>query len=209
MIGSFPWHRWRVELLLIRHALPERVERVKGVANPVLSPEGRDQATRLARSLRGQAITAVVSSPLRRAVQTAEQLAADRSLPVEVRPELAEFDQHSSWYVPMEELRAAGDPRWDDIMAGRWEAFGVDFDEFRRAAVIALESLVADHPGGTVAAITHGGVINAYVSHVVESRKPGIFQPGYTSVSRILAARSGERTIGSLNDTRHLHVQVG
>ena len=77
----------------------------------------------------------------------------------------------------MEELHAAGDPRWDDIVAGRWEAFGVDFGEFRRATILQRSgSPLAAHPAQAPSAvITHGGVINAYVSHVVESRGAGDF----------------------------------
>jgi probable phosphoglycerate mutase len=194
-----------MQLFLIRHALPVRVEDSEGPADPGLAPEGIRQAAQLAAGFAGEHLDAIVSSPLLRALQTAEPLALARSEAVEARDELAEFDRNSSWYVPMEELRAAGDPRWNAIIEGRWqEAFGVDFDEFRRAAVQAVESVVADHQGGSVAVVTHGAVLNAYVAHVAESTRFPIFEPRYTSVTRILAARSGERMLESLNETFHL-----
>ena len=194
-----------MELLLIRHALPARVELTEGLADPQLAPEGREQAGRLAAFLADEQLAAVLASPMRRARETAEPLAARCALALETRDSLAEFDRASSWYVPMEELQAAGDPRWHAIVEGRWdEVYGIDFAAFQREAVEAVESVIADHPGGRVAVVTHGGVINAYVAHVVDSRRSSIFQPHYTSVTRVLAARSGERTLRSLNETHHL-----
>ena len=136
-------------------------------------------------------------------------LAAACSLSIETRDGLAEFDRASSWYVPMEELRAAGDSRWNDIMEGRLqEAYGVDLDAFRRDAIAAVEAVVVEHPGERVAVITHGGVINAFVRHVLASTRSGIFTPHYTSVTRVLASRSGVRTLLSLNDIVHLRVRA-
>jgi len=195
---------------LIRHALPARVEVLDGPADPGLAPEGAAQASQLAAGLADDRLAAVVSSPMRRARETADPLASASGLAVETRDDLAEFDRASSWYVPMEELRAERDPRWRAIIEGRWdEVYGVDLQTFQGAAVDAVESVIADHPGGRVAVVTHGGVINAYVARVVESRKAGIFEPGYTSVTRVLAARSGERTLRSLNDTSHLRPRAG
>jgi len=194
-----------VELLLIRHALPSRVEMIEGPADPGLAPEGAAQAALLGAGLADEQLAAIVSSPMRRARETAEPIASAMALAVEARDDLAEFDRTSSWYVPMEELRAAGDPRWRAIVEGRWdEVYGVNLHDFQRGAVEAVESVIADHPGGKVAIVTHGGVINAYVADVVESRKTGVFEPSYTSVTRVLAARSGERTLRSLNETAHL-----
>ena len=194
-----------MQLLLIRHALPQRVEGVDGPADPGLAPEGERQAAALAAWLADDRIDAVVSSPLVRARATAAPLATAHSIEVETRDELAEFDRNSSFYVPMEELRAAGDPRWNAIIEGRWqEAFGVDFEEFRQSAVQAVDGVVADHQGGTVAVVTHGAVLNAYVAHVAGSTRFPIFEPRYTSVTRILAARTGERMLDSLNESDHL-----
>ena len=191
---------------MIRHALPLRVDGGGGPADPSLATEGIEQAAQLTAWLADDTIDAVVSSPLARARQTAEPLARARSIAVETRDELAEFDRHSSWYVPMEELRAAGDPRWSAIVEGRWqEAFGVDFEDFRRSAVRAVEAVAADHQGRTVAVVTHGAVLNAYVAHVAESTKFPIFEPSYTSVTRIVAARTGERMLETLNEAEHLH----
>lgn len=68
-----------------------------------------------------------------------------------------------------------------------------------------MELIIAAHPGPTVAAVCHGGAINAYLAHVlglVDGHT--FFAPDYTSIHRVAAARSGQRTVMSLNETAHL-----
>jgi len=64
-----------VELVLVRHALPRRIEDADGPADPGLTEEGHEQARHLADYLAVESIDALYSSPMRRAVQTAAPLA--------------------------------------------------------------------------------------------------------------------------------------
>jgi probable phosphoglycerate mutase len=66
--------------------------------------------------------------------------------------------------------------------------------------------LAAAHPSQRVALVCHGGVINVAVSAVLGLGYGMFFLPGYTSVSRVLVASSGERSVASLNETAHLRV---
>jgi probable phosphoglycerate mutase len=53
--------------------------------------------------------------------------------------------------------------------------------------------------------VCHGGVIAGYLTHILGLVEPhGFFYPNYTSIHRVAAARSGERTIVTLNETSHL-----
>ena len=195
-----------MELLLVRHAQPVRVEGSTGPADPELSDTGREQARLLAAFLADERIDAIVTSPLRRAAQTAAPLAAAHGLAVTVHDGLAEYDRESAEYIPIEQLRAEGLPGWQDVLTGNvHRAAGIDPHEFRAAVVEAVEDVVATHSGLTVAAVCHGGVINAYISHVLHIDDPtGFFYPNYTSVHRLAAARSGQRTVLSLNEIAHL-----
>ena len=60
-----------MQLLLVRHALPFRTQVGEG-SDPELSEEGWQQARRLPDALARFPVTRLVSSPQRRAVQTAE-----------------------------------------------------------------------------------------------------------------------------------------
>ena len=189
----------------MRHGLPVRIEDAGEPANPELSEEGWGQARALAEWLTEAPVDAVYASPLRRAVQTAAPLAERLGLEVVVDDELAEFDRDAHFYIPVEELKATKDPRWLDMVEGRWGDGGeVDRFTFRRVVVEAVERVIAANPGRTVAIVCHGGVINAYVSHVLELEEVMFFEPHYTSISRLMAARSGQRQIASLNETGHL-----
>ncbi|MGH9209738.1 MAG: histidine phosphatase family protein [Acidimicrobiales bacterium] len=187
-----------MELLLIRHARPHRAEGGNGPADPGLSELGRRQAQALASWLAGEPLDAIYSSPLRRARETAAPLADLLGLPVAVEPAIAEYDAEATAYIPVEELRAAGDPRWMELPD--------DVAEFQRTVVEGVEALVANHTAGTIAVICHGGVVNVYLSWVLGATRELFFLPHYTSISRVLAATGGQRSIDSVNETGHLRV---
>ena len=195
-----------MDLLLVRHAEPERIEGGNGVpANPRLTDRGRAQAQRLADWLAHERVDVVLSSPQRRARETAAPIAAAHGVEIEVVDGLVEYDVHADHYIPMEELRANKDPRVDDMIAGRWETFGAESTEVFRARVSAtIDDIIAAHPGQRVVAVCHGGVVNVALAVVLDLDRTLWFDPHYTSLSRLLAARSGVRSIVSINERAHL-----
>jgi 2,3-bisphosphoglycerate-dependent phosphoglycerate mutase len=194
-----------MELLIIRHGLPVRRELTEGAADPELAADGRRQAELLAAYLATERIDAIYASPLARARETAAPLAARFGLDVAISTGVAEWDQHSPEYVPVEELKAANDPRWQAMLRGEWASDETE-DDFRRRVLDALEQIVADHRGERVAVVCHGGVINGYLAHVLGLAEfaRGFFYPNYTSINRVAAASSGERSVVTVNETSHL-----
>jgi probable phosphoglycerate mutase len=194
-----------MELLLIRHGLPVRRELDEGVADPELSEAGLEQAQRLGAYLASEHLDAVYASPLRRAFQTAQPVAATRDLDIVVEPDVAEFDRMSNEYVPIEELKAAKDPRWDAMMRGEWSQSDQTPEQFQQRLVAAIERLIDQHSGDRIAIVCHGGVINGYLAHILGLGNPqGFFYPNYTSIHRVAAARSGQRSVVTVNETAHL-----
>jgi len=194
-----------MELLLIRHGLPIRRELTEGIADPELAPDGRAQAALLGEYLSGEHLDAVYASSLKRAQQTAEPVVAGRGLELLIEPDVAEFDKDSSEYVPVEELKAANDPRWKAMVAGEMEGME-DHELFATRTIAGVNRIIDAHRGDRVAVVCHGGVINAYLSHLLglESGLRGFFYPNYTSIHRVAAASSGERSIVTVNETSHL-----
>jgi probable phosphoglycerate mutase len=194
-----------VELILIRHGLPLRIENPDGSpADPPLSSEGSRQASRLAAWLREERISAIYASPLRRARETAEPLAEVHGCALAIEPGVVELDHLSSTYVPLEEIKAEDPEAWRALVNGGLYA-DIDLPAFRRSVAETLERIITIHPGERVAVVCHGGVINSWAGHVLGVREPFFFfDPGYTSVNRFLAAGSGERSVVSLNETAHL-----
>jgi len=194
-----------MELLIIRHGLPVRRELDAGVADPELSGDGHEQAARLAQYLSSERIDAVYASPLARAQQTAAPVASTFGVDVLTSPGVAEWDQNSPEYVPVEELKAANDPRWQAMLDGEWDSDESE-DAFRERVITSMEAIIADHGGQRVAVVCHGGVINGYLSHILNLGEfaRGFFYPNYTSINRVAAASSGERSVITVNETSHL-----
>jgi len=194
-----------MELLLIRHALPIRREVSEGAADPPLSDDGLRQAELLAEYLASEKIDAIYASPLLRAQQTAQPLSIRIGLEIIDDPGIAEFDQHSSEYIPVEELKTSGDPRLTEFLLGEGDEFD-DREEFRDRVMNSIERIISDHGGDRVAVVCHGGVINLYAGDVLglNVEGPGFFYPNYTSITRVAASRSGVRSIVTLNETSHL-----
>lgn len=198
-----------MDLLLIRHAEPIRITSEESGGEPVdptLTEVGHDQAARLARWLAHERVDHIVSSPLARAHQTAAPLAAVHGLDVEIIDGLREYDSESDSYIPVEELKATSDPRWDAMVNGEWQSFGGESPpEFRARVVARMDEIIDAHQGQTVVVVCHGGVVNTYVGSILGIDQPLWFDPTYTSISRVRANRNGIRSIASVNEVGHLH----
>ena len=194
-----------MEIVLVRHGLPLRVELETGIADPELAAEGHEQAAKMAAYLGVEDVEAVYVSPLRRALETASPLCKVLGLEAVVSEGVAEFDRNSREYVPVEELRASNDPRWEKLLRGEWDGVDEDPSLFKARVVETIEDMIARHAGGRVVVVCHGGVINQYLSHVLGIETHiGFFYPKYTSIHRVMAARSGQRSIVSINEASHL-----
>lgn len=200
-----------MDLLWVRHAEPERIAGGTGVpANPGLTERGQQQAQRLADWLAHEHVDVVLSSPQRRAQETAAPVAAAHGLEVVIHDGLVEYDVQNDSYIPMEELRANNDPQLLAMAEGRWEAFGGESPaEFRDRIAKTIDDIVGSYPGRRVVAVCHGGVVNAAMGIVLglPAERPFFFDPHYTSLSRMAASRAGVRSIASVNERAHLEAR--
>jgi probable phosphoglycerate mutase len=147
-------------LLLLRHGQTElsRHRRYSGRGNPALTDIGRGQATDAARYLSSRGgISAVVSSPLQRAYNTACAAADALGLPVRVDDDLIETD-FGDW----EGLTFLEAAERDPDLHGRWlrdtsvpPPGGESFDEVAHRVRRARDRLIADHGAATVLVVSH------------------------------------------------------
>ena len=192
-----------MELILVRHGLPERQELEKGRADPPLSETGNRQALAVAEWLAPESVQAVYSSTMLRARQTAQPYAALKNLDVTEREGIVEFDSQSSSYIPVEELKIEDPEAWRAMAEGGYSE-EVDLHEFHASVVNTLEQIIAAHSSQTVVVFCHGGVINIWTAYVLGLGPSLFFEPKYTCVNRYLCARTGQRNVVSLNETAHL-----
>lgn len=192
----------------MRHAEPARIEQSEGPADPPLTDVGRAKAHCTARWLSRTPIGHVVTSPLRRARETAQPLAELLGLEPETVAGVGEFDARDTSYIPFEELRANRDERWQAMVEGRWHEVPswTDPATFARQVVDAMEDIISRFPAQRVAVFSHGGVLNVYLASVLGLDRWGFFYPEYASISRVAASRNGERSVVSINETAHLEL---
>ncbi|MEQ3552344.1 histidine phosphatase family protein [Pseudonocardia nematodicida] len=202
-----------MQLVLIRHALPKRVDpgpvtdhtdHPPAPADPALTPQGRAQAERLVGALAGEPVDALYTSTMRRAVQTAEPLAAARGLTPVPRPDLREFDDGRPEYVPVDQLAEADPDTWRRMRDGHLPGH-VDAAAFTDRVCAGLEEIVGAHPGrSTVVVVAHAGVVNAYLATVLGTARPLPFPLDHVGVSRLVCARDGMRRVRTVNETGHV-----
>ena len=193
----------RVQVLLIRHALPLRTQAGEG-SDPELAEAGWQQARRLPDALSRFPLSRLISSPQRRAVQTAQPVAAATGLPVDIDERLAEYDRGLSHYIPLEQVRAERPDDWARMAAGQLPGT-VDAGAFRERVLEALRDVVAaaGHTD-TVAVFSHGGVINVVLHEVLGTAKPLSFPIDYASVTPLRYSRTGNFTVGGVNAIEHV-----
>jgi probable phosphoglycerate mutase len=187
-----------MELVLVRHGLPERTDTT---ADPPLTPEGQDQAKKVALWLAPDGFDAVFSSTMLRAIQTAEPFTALTGHELRRHDGIVEFDRGSGAYTPMEVLKREDYAAWKAFADGGHD---IDIEAFQKMVVAALEEIVTGHPGRRVAVFCHGGVINVWTAHVLGMAPRLFFEPGYASVHRYMCASTGQRNVVSLNERAHL-----
>jgi 2,3-bisphosphoglycerate-dependent phosphoglycerate mutase len=193
------------DVLLVRHGLPESAPS----ADPPLSATGQGQAAALARWLTAgperTAITAVYSSPLLRARQTAEPTAAALGFEPAVHAGLREWVDPSQPIYRLPES-FAGTPRGTAFDEGRYEEFVPehDADGLQRQVTAAVREIAAPHAGETIVAATHGGALNSLLAGALQSPRRFFFDPGYGSISRLRVWPDGRLVLVSVNETAHL-----
>ncbi len=201
-------------LVLIRHGEAAPIDEDSPRYDPPLSEKGRWQAQQLARRLAGDTVHALYSSPLRRARETAEAVSQATGLPLEIAPDLREVDidvarLRTSFASADRETvvrdlgrRLLSCPRWD-VMPGFEPSH-----RFRLRVLHALKGIVERHPGETVAVVCHGGVINVYLSTILDIPRDIFFLPQHASLT-LVRTNGLWAAVQTVGDCAHLQGEVG
>lgn len=174
-----------MHVILVRHARPEMVVDSPTIADPGLAELGEWQAARLAEWLVHEDIDHVVTSPKRRAIETAQAICDAKGLVNEVVDDFDEIDRLCHSYYPTEILQTEGKAIWDQVLAGNFTEVGWDTPEAFNARVrAAWEDLCRRMPGKRVLVACHGGTVRAILASVVGNQQAS-FRTDYASISRV------------------------
>jgi len=149
-------------LLLVRHATSEGRGRFAGHWDASLSKSGRQELEWLGEKCLRHPVRAIYSSDLRRARETAEAVARQFGLPVDLRPDLREIHfgewEGLEWkQIAQRHPRLAA--RWMDRFPFQSIPGGEPFRQFQRRVAAAVGEIVEANRGQCALIVTHAGVI--------------------------------------------------
>lgn len=176
-----------------------------------LSDLGIVQAERLRdRLLDTKEISADVlfASGYPRAQETAETIAPALGLTVTVDPAWGEHDPgpDSDGLTFDEFVARHGAPDWEaDIDAALFPS-GETMRQFHQRIDRVLQRVLADHDGGTIVVVCHGGVVDAVMRTALHSPPRGAFDlyTKNTSLTEFLVVRPDRWRLERYNDAAHL-----
>ena len=192
-----------MELLVIRHALPEAEVRDDGPADPPLSPLGLRQAEATADFLAGETVDAIVTSTMCRAIETGRPLAERLDISPERLDGLKESDHQRTSYTPMEDMDEDHEVI-QEYLEDPLLMFSDGYDTFRYRIRDTFDAIVANHSGQAVAVFCHSMVASVYLQTVLGHGDPFALISDYCGISRVTASSTGIRTLRSVNETAHL-----
>jgi broad specificity phosphatase PhoE len=201
-------------VLLVRHGESQgNAERRFGGHTPTpLSELGRAQAEAAALALASENVTAVYSSDLLRAVQTAEPLARETGLRVEQSEAFRERSVGLMEGLTFEEAAAAHPEEYAALLRRDFErvlAGGESYRQLLDRASARLDRAIEQHRGGTVAVFSHTGTICILTLHLMGALDAPELKPVWISssncgVTRFSIQHGGLTRLLNANDTRHL-----
>ena len=199
-----------MKLILVRHGetQPNKDGRILGVGDAPLNTRGRAQARAVAGALEEYLPFRLYTSPVARAMETAEAIAAALKVPRMPLDALAEADAGELEGLTGKEMRE----RYPDF-ARRWAEDsgtarmpgGESLVEVQERAWRAVQGLLDEHPEDTIVAVTHNFTIQTIVSKMLGMPlgNARALRLDVGSITRLDLSRS-HGVLGSLNETSHL-----
>lgn len=196
--------------ILIRHGQTgwNKQERFRGWVDIDLDETGRRQAQAAARRVSPWGVSAIYSSPLKRALATAQALADIAGLGVNAIDGIT--DMHFGVWQGMSITEVKDSyPDQFDQWCNRPDALeipdGETLEDVRIRSVAAIEELATSHEGQTIAVFTHRVVCKVLLCHVLGLGNSHFWQIEQdTTAINVFELEQGKPTVHLINDTCHL-----
>lgn len=199
-----------MRVIFVRHGETawNSAKKYQGHSDIPLNEKGLQQAKMVAQRLTGEAISAVYSSDLRRAVQTAELIAGQHSLQTVALQELREVNFGLWEGLSYEEIMAT----WPEVLSAIYARPGADripggesFYEVKERVARGLSRCIADHDQETIVIVSHGGTMRVLLCHALGLAVERMWSLRQDSTGINIIEYFPDMTVVSLvNDTCHL-----
>jgi broad specificity phosphatase PhoE len=201
-------------VLLIRHGQSEgnAEGRFGGHTATPLSPRGRKQAEATARALARQKLSAIYSSDLARAIESARPLARLSHLPIQPAKAFRERSVGVMEGLTFEEAAEAHPEQYAALLRRDFEhvvSGGESYRQLLDRARLKLDEAIEANQGGRIAVFSHTGTICILSLHLMGALNAPELKPVWIATSNCGISRfelhdDGFVRVASLNDTSHL-----
>ena len=200
-------------LLLVRHGETpwNALGKIQGCTNIDLKDTGKYQAQLLSQKLKGK-FTAIYSSPLNRACETAQILATPNDLTVHKKEALREINFGLWEGMTFKEVATTYPKAYAKWQTDEAPLCGGD-GSLENCVIRVRECLfdiVKQHPNETIVAVSHGGLLKAALIGLFDLRMSMYHQLafGNTCVTTIHFTDDLKPILVGLNDTSHLNEEA-
>lgn len=201
-------------VVIIRHGQSQgnAEGRFGGHTDTPLSPRGRKQAQATARALASEKFSAIYSSDLPRAIETASPLAKLVGVPLETSDALRERSVGVMEGLTFEEAAEQHPEQYQALLRRDFEHVLVGGESYRQTldrASRQLDEAIEQHKGGRIALFAHTGTICILILHLMGALDAPDLKPVWIATANCGIARFDLRDDGfvrvlTINDTRHL-----
>ncbi|HTP08006.1 MAG TPA: histidine phosphatase family protein [Anaerolineae bacterium] len=204
------------QIILVRHGQTEwnRVERFRGWADVPLNETGLAQAQATGHRIAAEwQPVAIYSSPLSRAMKTAEAIAQHFDLPVQPHQGLIDI-QHGEWQgLTPDEVRT----RWPELLEAWYTAphtvrmpEGETLSEVRARGLAVVREVAERHPDETVVLVGHTDINRAILLAVLGLNNTRFWHIRQdTCAINVVETCGDDFVVASLNETYHLRATHG
>jgi broad specificity phosphatase PhoE len=201
-------------VVIIRHgqSLGNAEGRFGGHTDTPLSPRGRRQAQATAKALAGENFSAIYSSDLPRAVETADPLAKLTGVSLQTTEALRERSVGVMEGLTFEEAAELHPKEYAALLRSDFEHVLLGGESYRQTLDRAsglLDEAIEQHKGGRIALFAHTGTICILILHLLGALDAPDLKPVWIATANCGIARFELRDDGfvrllTINDTRHL-----
>ena len=201
-------------VVIIRHGQSQgnAEGRFGGHTDTPLSPRGRKQAQATARALASEKFSAIYSSDLPRAIETASPLAKLVGVPLETTDALRERSVGVMEGLTFEEAAEEHPEQYQALLRRDFEhvlAGGESYRQTLDRASRQLDDAIEQHKGGRIALFAHTGTICILILHLMGALDAPELKPVWIATANCGIARFDLRDdcfvrVLTINDTRHL-----
>jgi broad specificity phosphatase PhoE len=201
-------------VVIIRHGQSQgnAEGRFGGHTDTPLSPRGRRQAQATAKALASEKFSAIYSSDLPRAIETASPLARLTGVSLETTDALRERSVGVMEGLTFEEAAEQHPEQYQALLRRDFEHILLGGESYRQTldrASRQLDEAIEQHQGGRIALFAHTGTICILILHLMGALDAPELKPVWIATANCGIARFDLRDDGfvrvlCINDMRHL-----